>query len=117
MFRFAGLGTPRKNLRGPRLLPLSPQTRRLQAFCDAPRETRTPTPHKQDKALNLVGVLSLCPDRAVERFASVALDALDASDGTSVTAAVTADYLRASANHWRRRLIPPLLASIYEPKG
>ncbi len=48
------------------------------------------------RALNLVGVLSLCPDRAVERFASVALDALDASDGTSVTAAVTADYLRAS---------------------
>ena len=82
-----------------------------------PRETRTPTDQMVHRALNLVGVLSLCPDRAVERFASVALDALDASDGTSVTAAVTADYLRASANHWRRRLIPPLLASIYEPKG
>jgi len=69
------------------------------------------------KALNLVDALPLCPYRALERFASVARDALDASDGTSVTAAVTADYLRASANHRRRRLIPPLLASIYEPKG
>ena len=69
----------------------------------APRETRTPTPHKQDKALNLAALCPLCPYRSLKRLASVARDALDASDDTSVTAVVTADYRRASANPWRRR--------------
>jgi hypothetical protein len=39
------------------------------------------------KALNLAALRPYCPDRAVEGFASVAHDALDASDGASVTAA------------------------------
>jgi hypothetical protein len=45
-------------MRGGQVIELESAPREERRFLDAPRETRTPTPHKQDKALNLVDALS-----------------------------------------------------------
>jgi len=45
-------------MRGGQVIELESAPREERRFLDARRETRTPTPHKQDKALNLVDALS-----------------------------------------------------------
>jgi hypothetical protein len=54
----------------------------------APRETRTPTPHKQDKALNLVTPCPVCRGFLFCRLLLSLVDDLDASRRAFVTSTV-----------------------------